>query len=267
MSILFSATYPEKTAAMVLCGSMAKYSFDPDYPWGTGREAFGPFAEFIEQRWGQGDMLSMWAPSRATDEAFKRWWCQYERAGATPSAMRALVQSWVDIDVRRLLPAIRVPTLILNVAGDSACPTAGARFMAELIPGAKFVEVPGVDHMYFGDAGDRILAEVEEFLTGARHQAEVDRVLATIMFTDIVASTERAARMGDRRWRELLESYYGAIRRQLRSLRGREVKTIGDGFLATFDGPARAIRCACAIREELRRLGIEVRAGLHTGEC
>jgi class 3 adenylate cyclase len=171
-----------------------------------------------------------------------------------------------EMDVRHVLPAIRVPTLVLHSAGDRTLPVAGSRVLAERIPGARFVELPGIDHVPWGDDADAIVDEIEEFLTGVRHGPEPDRVLATVLFTDIVGSTERAAALGDRRWRDLLEGHHEVVRRELGRFRGREIDTTGDGFLATFDGPARGIRCARSVSEAVRPLGIEVRAGLHTGE-
>ncbi len=209
----------------------------------------------------------MWAPSRADDPQFKEWGARFERLGGSPGAAVALFRMAAEIDIRHVLPAIRVPTLILHRTGDQAVPVMESRYMAEQIPGAKYVELPGMDHIWFVGDADAILNEVQEFLTGVRPAPEPDRVLATVLFTDIVGSTERAAELGDRRWHDLLDSYYGLARRELDRFRGREIKTTGDGFLATFDGPARGIRCACAVGEAVGQLGIAMRAGLHTGEC
>jgi class 3 adenylate cyclase len=186
--------------------------------------------------------------------------------GSSPAANVALLRMNAEMDIRHVLPAIRVPTLILHSAGDRVLLPAGSQFLAEHIPGARFVELPGIDHVPWGDDGDAILDEIEEFLTGVRHGPEPDRVLATVLFTDIVGSTERAAALGDRRWRDLLEGHHDLVRRELGRFRGREIDTTGDGFLATFDGPARGIRCARAVSDGVRALGLEVRAGLHTGE-
>ncbi len=172
-----------------------------------------------------------------------------------------------DYDVRHVLPVIRVPTLILNRSGDQATPVGGARYLAEHIPGAKYIELPGDDHFPGVGDIDAILEEVEEFLTGARHGPELDRILATVMFTDIVGSTERAVELGDHQWRDLLEQHHSLVRSELNRFRGQEIDTAGDGFFATFDGPARGIQCACAIRDSVSSLGITIRAGLHTGEC
>jgi class 3 adenylate cyclase len=172
-----------------------------------------------------------------------------------------------DIDVRHVLPAIRVPTLIIHNAGDLVVPVEASRYMAGRIPGAKYVELPGVDHVPYAGNADAILEEIEEFLTGVRHGPDPDRVLTTVLFTDIVGATSRAIELGDRRWRDLLDAHHALVRERLVRFRGREIDTAGDGFLAAFDGPARAVRAACAIVEGVKRLGLEVRAGLHTGEC
>jgi class 3 adenylate cyclase len=194
-------------------------------------------------------------------------WSKFQRAGASPAMGRAVIAALFEIDVRDILPSIRVPTLILHRKGDLVAPVEGARLMADRIPNARLVEFEGTDHVPFTGDFDPMLDEMEEFLTGTRHVRPLDRVLATVMFTDIVDSTRRAADAGDRRWRELLERHDELTRRQLARFRGREVKTLGDGFLATFDGPARGIECACAIRDGVGPLGFQVRAGLHTGEC
>jgi class 3 adenylate cyclase len=207
------------------------------------------------------------APSVAQDERFRRSTARYERLCMSPRASSITAAATMERDLRAVLPSIRVPTLVLHRAGDRAFPVGHGRYLAEHIPGAKYVELPGEDDLcYVGDT-EPMLGEIEEFLTGVRPVPEIDRVLATVLFTDIVGSTERAATLGDRAWRALLDTHHGIVRRELERHRGREVDTAGDGFLATFDGPARAIRCACAIRDGVRSLGIEIRAGLHTGEC
>jgi len=267
MSCLFAATYPERTSALVLYGSYARRSWAPDHPFGmTGVDYEARMAR-MEREWGGPMGVDIWAPSAVSDEAFKQWWANYLRLAASPGAMLAVMRMNREIDVRLVLSAVRVPTLVLHRIGDRLTPVEQGRYLAGHIPGARFVELPGDDHLpWFGDV-DAILDEIEEFLTGVRHHAEADRVLATVLFTDIVASTERAAAIGDRGWRALLDSYYAAVRRELARFRGREIDTAGDGMFATFDGPARAIRCASAITGAVRQLGVEVRAGLHTGEC
>jgi class 3 adenylate cyclase len=224
------------------------------------------FLHAIGEHWGTGQSLPHFAPSLAADPSFRRWWARHERLGASPGAAMALMRMNSEIDVRHVLPAIGVPTLVLHRTCDVTVDVEAGRYQAAQIPSAKYVELPGVDHPPFVGDAEPILAEIEEFLTGARPVAETDRVLATVLFTDIVGSTERAAAVGDRRWRDLLGAHHTAVRRALERFRGREVDTAGDGFLATFDGPARAIRCAGTIVEAVRSLGLEVRAGLHTGE-
>lgn len=267
MCLLFAATYPERTSALVLYGSSARFTYASDNPWGWPSSAMSGILEQLEQTWGEGASLAQFAPSAADDPAIRDQWAHLERAGASPAMARALVETAAETDARHVLPAIRVPTLILHRTGDLVVSVEASRYMASQILGAKLVELVGDDHLPFvGDVG-AILNEVELFLTGARHPEEVDRVLATILFTDIVGSTECAARLGDRAWRELLKQYYGAAREALERFRGLEVDTAGDGFFARFDGPARAIRCACSIREAVHSLGIDIRTGLHTGEC
>ncbi len=267
MSALFAATYPERTAALVIYGTFAKRIWDPEYPWAPSSEERQRWYRLLEEGWGGVADLETLAPSVARDERFREWWASYLRMSASPGAALALARMNTQVDIREVLPSIRVPTLILHRTGDLDVDVGGARYMAQRIPNAKYVELPGADHLaWVGDA-DAILDEVELFLTGARQSVDSERVLATVLFTDIVGSTERAAALGDRRWRDLLEAHYALIRRECARFRGREIDTAGDGFLASFDGPARAIKCACAIVEAARRLGVEVRAGLHTGEC
>ena len=267
MCALFAATYPERTNALVMYGTYAKRIWAPDYPWAPTPEERQRFFDAIATGWGGVVDLSTLAPTVANDQRFARWWAGYLRAGASPGAVLALARMNTEIDIRHILPTIRVPSLILHRTGDLDCGVGGGRFIAGQISGAKYVELDGVDHLPFVGNADAILDEVEEFLTGVRHVPEPDRVLATVLFADIVGSTERAAALGDRRWRDLLQSYQTLARRELERHRGREIDTAGDGVLAAFDGPARAMRCACAISDAVRALGIEVRAGLHTGEC
>ena len=266
MCALFAATYPARTTALITAGSYARRTWSPDYPWGVRPEQHRQFMEHCQREWGGPVGLDERWPSAAKDERVRQWWARLLRMGASPAATVALLQMNAEMDVRHVLPAIRVPALILHSIGDRILPVGGSRFMAEQIPGAKFVELPGVDHVPWGADEDAILDEIEEFLTGVRHGPEPDRVLATVLFTDIVGSTERAAALGDRRWRDLLEGHHDLVRRELGRFRGREIDTTGDGFLATFDGPARAIRCARAVSDGVRALGLDVRAGLHTGE-
>jgi len=267
MSLMFSATYPERTAALVLCGSFASTKAEP---WSVSEEGWNRFLQQVELHWGEGVLVPFNAPSRKTDEAFIQSFARLERASASPGSILALMRANYAIDVRHVLPAIQAPSLILHRVGDLTVPVECGRYLARHIAGARYVELPGDDHLLqaFEPAVlDQVIDEIEEFITGARSGPESDRVLVTVLFTDIVGSTERAAAVGDRRWRELLEGYLGAARRQLERFRGREVDVAGDGLFAIFDGPARAIRCACAIRDAVRPLGLELRTGLHTGEC
>jgi pimeloyl-ACP methyl ester carboxylesterase len=265
MCLMFAATYPQRTSALILFGSFASMRNEP---WGVTREALDRFLGQLDAHWGEGVLLRLNAPSRSNDAAFLQWFARIERAAASPGSVLALMRANYEIDVRHLLPTIQAPTLILHRAGDALTPVRAGRYLAEHIPGAKYVEIPGTDHMVLDQETQDIIAdEIEEFITGTRHHLEPDRVLATVMFTDIVRSTERAAELGDERWRELLSSYYAVLRKELTVFRGHEVNTAGDGLLATFDGPARAIRCAGSVREKMRPLGLQVRTGLHTGEC
>lgn len=267
MCVLFAATYPERTAALVTFGSYARLLATADYPWGRSAESHEAGLEQIRSGWGNSPVgLDTRAPSRRNDQAFRDWWTRYLTRSATPKAALAFTQMNALIDVRDVLPAIRVPSLIMHSAGDRQLNVEGSRYIARQIPGAKYVEYAGDDHLPWAGDTDAILGDIEEFLTGARHAAEPDRVLATVMFVDIVRSTERAAEIGDRKWRNLLEAFYALVRRNLERHRGREIDTAGDGFFGTFDGPARAVRCAQGIGNEVSALGIAIRAGVHTGE-
>jgi class 3 adenylate cyclase len=261
MSMLFAATYPERTQALVLYGTYAHF-----HTWVLPPDRFAQFLEKIEASWGSGASLSAFAPSKVSDERFKQWWARFERLGASPSAVIMLMRMNSQIDVRHVLPVIRVPTLVLHRAGDTRVNVEGGRYLGAHIPGARYVEMPGSDHVMWAGDVDQPADEIEEFLTGSRSEPEPDRVLATVLFTDLVDSTRRAAEMGDRRWRALIEAHDEVVRREIARFHGREIKTLGDGFLATFDGPARAVRCASAITGAVHDLGLEVRSGVHTGE-
>jgi pimeloyl-ACP methyl ester carboxylesterase len=267
MAILFAATYPERTTALVTFGAFACRIRNAEYPWAPTREQRQQSIEIIQRDWGGEVDMSDLAPSLAHDDAFRRRLSTYLRLSASPGAALALSRMNTEIDVRNVLPAIRVPTLILHRTGDLDANIEEGRYIAARIPNAKFLELPGPDHLpWAGDQGE-VVDEIEEFLTGIRPAPELDRVLATVLFTDIVGSTERAASLGDSAWRDMLEQHHASVRRELTHFRGQEITTTGDGFLATFDGPARAVRCAVAIRDRLHESGLEVRAGVHTGEC
>ncbi|HJQ06145.1 MAG TPA: adenylate/guanylate cyclase domain-containing protein [Nocardioides sp.] len=266
LSILYAATYPERTSALVLYGAMARSTWAPDYPWATPAEDLLEASLEMTPYLYEGAMIEVMAPSLQDDPQAVETFAKFQRYGATPAMLAQSYLMFMDIDVRAVLPSINVPTLVLHRKGDRAVNHHGAAWMATQIPGARYVELPGIDHtMYAGDA-DAVIDEIEEFLTGVRRAVEVDRVLATVMFTDIVGSTMLASEMGDRAWRDLLDQQNTVLRRELARFRGVEVKTLGDGMLATFDGPARAIRCGLALVEAVKPLGIEIRVGLHTGE-
>lgn len=266
MSVLFAATYPQRTSALILYGTYARRMWAPDFPWGRAEVELAAILERMERDWGRDLDLDLWAPSIAKDPDARRAVATYCRHAASPGAAATIIRLTEQLDVRHVLPVVRVPTLVMHRRGDRVTRVEQGRYLAEHIDGAKFVELAGDDHMPWVGNGDAIIDEIEEFLTGIR-PSDTDRVLATILFTDIVGSTEHAIARGDRRWRELLERYYSIARRELARFRGREIDTAGDGLFAAFDGPARAIRCASRVRDEVRSLGIEVRSGLHAGEC
>ena len=266
MCMLFAATYPERTVALVTYSCFAKRIWSPDYPWAPTPEARAKEYEFVEREWGNQMDLARYIPSKMHDHDFVRRLATYFRYSASPSAAVALLRMNTQIDVRHVLPAIGVPALILHRTGDLDVNIEEGRWLASQIPGARFVQLQGDDHMPWAGDQDSIVDEVQEFLTGIRPPRDIDRVLATVLFTDIVGSTERMARVGDKAWTECLDRHHAVVRRELASFRGREMNVAGDGFFATFDGPARAVRCALSIQDAARQLGIEIRAGLHTGE-
>jgi class 3 adenylate cyclase len=266
LACVFAATYPDRTTALALYGAVVKWVSTPDFPWAHSAEVLEWAIQEAEDHFGQGPPLKLWAPSVAEDPLVKRWWGEHQRLSSSPGSIRAMMEvSWAT-DIRAVLPTISVPALVVQRRDDIIINVEQGRYLARAIPGAKYVELPGRDHLLFYGDMAAITDEVEQFLTGERHEREVERVLATVLFTDVVGSTEHATRLGDRRWRDLLSQHNAVVRAQLEKFRGREVNTVGDGFLATFDGPARAIRCAAAIRDAVVPLGIEIRAGLHTGE-
>jgi class 3 adenylate cyclase/pimeloyl-ACP methyl ester carboxylesterase len=264
MSILFAATYPERVTALVLYGTGARGRGAPDYVCGYGWErGLLELGKIADQEWGQGRSLAQFASEVAEIPRMRQMWGRWERLGASPRGAKQLTEMVLDIDVRPILETLQVPTLVVHHTGDRAIPVESGRYLASHIPGARYWEQPG-EHL-FGDV-DALVGEIEEFLTGARPARVRDRVLATVMFTDMVSSTERTASLGDRAFGDLLDRFRAVVRDQLQDYRGREVDTRGDDFLATFDGPARAIRCARAIGDAARPLGVDVRSGLHTGE-
>ncbi len=264
MAALFAATHPERTTALVLYEAMARMSWAPDYDWALRpeeREAR------LQQSWGDGSRISALAPKSSSNPRVRHWFARLERLAASPGTAAKLLRTNAEVDVRAVLPSIQAPTLVLHRGGDRFIDPRHSRYLAEHVPGARFVELPGEEAITFGMDSDPLLDEIEEFLTGARPAVNGERILATVMFSDVVDSTARAAELGDRRWRDLLGSLNSTMGRELVRFRGRAVTTMGDGLLATFDGPARAIRCATSIREAARaQFGLEVRSGLHTGE-
>ncbi len=257
LAILFAATYPQRCREMVLYGTFARSS------WITA-ELLQAYLRYTDQAWGSGRSLPMWAPSRQNDTTLQQWWGRFERLCASPAAAMAVVRMVSQIDISDILSSVHVPTLVIHCTGDTLINVEHGRFLAEHIPGARLLELPGEDHLFF--LHERIGEAIEEFLTGSISAAESHRVLATVLFTDIVGSTAQAEKLGDQRWHNLLDAHHTTVRRELARSRGHEIKSLGDGFLATFDGPARAVRCACAIAEAVRPLDIQVRSGVHTGE-
>ena len=268
MSILFAATYPDRVQALVCCGGLARSTQDVDYPWAAPAEALLESGlEFVIPHWGEGAMIDLAAPSQADNPESRAFFARMERASASPGMLVALAQMFLELDVRDVVPTVHAPTLILHRRHDRLVNVRHSRWLAEHMPNARLVEIPGDDHILWTQHPEVAFAEIQEFLTGTRYAPEPERILATVVFTDIVDSTRTAAELGDRRWREALERHQRTVRSALDRFDGHEVKTIGDGFLATFDGPARAIRCAQAILDSSEELGVHVRAGVHTGEC
>ena len=266
MAILFAAAHPERTRALVLWGTYSRMTVAPDYPIGIPADLLYQSAAHLEPTWGTGVGLGAWAPSLARDPSAREAFARLQRLASSPGAAMALMSSYMDIDVRPALPLVHAPTLVLHRIGDRMIALAHGRYVAEHLQNARLIEIEGSDHFFWTENPDQILEEAEEFLTGTRTQAEPDRVLASVLFTDIVASTDRAGQLGDKRWKVLLDQHDDLARRQVERHGGRLIKTTGDGILATFDGPARSVRCARAISDGAQALGIEIRAGVHTGE-
>jgi class 3 adenylate cyclase len=264
MAIMFAATHPERTSALVLINPTARYRQADDYPHVLSDEEVAALQATFRDQWGTGAALSAFAPSLAGDVRFVRWLARCERLSQPPQEAYSRARVAAEVDVRHLLGSIRVPTLVVARAAWRG--REASRYVAEHIDGARYVELPGEDLFFFVGDTAPVLDAIEEFVTGRRSSHDVDRVLATVLFTDIVRSTDQLAGMGDRRWSELLGTHDGLTRAELERFRGREIETTGDGFLAVFDGPGRAVRCACAIRDAVRAIGIQVRVGLHAGE-
>jgi class 3 adenylate cyclase/pimeloyl-ACP methyl ester carboxylesterase len=266
LTAVFAASHPERVTSLILIGGFARMTRDADYEWGAPQDVASEFNRRVAETWGDNAwLLQLWAPTVADDPVVQDHWNRMLVVGGTPATAIAWLQLIQATDIRGTLPAIGTPTLVLHRTDDRIIPVDHGRYLGEHIPGARYVELPGADHLWWIE-GDDFLDEIESFVTGSTVSYEPDRVLATVMFTDIVDSTARAAELGDRRWRDLVEEHDRLVRAHLERYRGREVKTLGDGFLATFDGPGRAIRCASEVREAVRSVGLEVRAGLHTGE-
>lgn len=265
MSMLFAATYPERVDSLVMHACYPCLRWSEDYPFGRRAEDQAQLLDAVEKGWGGPVGFDIRCPSRVGDERHRQWWARWLRLSATARTAKAILSMNYDIDVRHLLGSVRVPTLLMHGAGDRAVSVENSRYMAQRMPHARLVEFPSADHTPW--LVDGLTEEIEEFITGAKSAPEPDRVLATVLFTDIVGSTEKDAALGDRNWHDVLDAHHAIVRRELARFRGREIDTAGDGFLAMFDGPARAIRCARAIAQAVRALGIEIRAGLHTGEC
>ncbi|MCH9053521.1 MAG: adenylate/guanylate cyclase domain-containing protein [Proteobacteria bacterium] len=262
LAALFAASHPDRCQALVLHGAFAKFT-----SWFPTQDELDAFFDYVREKWGSGDNMALFSQSRKEDQAYRMWWGRRERAAASPSTAIALMKMNSEIDISGILPAVRVPTLVIHRSNDTVVDIDGGRQLATLIPHAQFLESPGKDHTpWTGDDVDALAERIEEFLTGSKPAERSDRVLTTVLFTDIVESTARAEALGDRRWRDLLEAHNKVVRAELERFRGSEVRFTGDGFLTTFDGPARAIRCGLAIAEGVRPLGIDVRIGLHTGE-
>ncbi len=262
----YAATHPESVSALVLINAGARWLRDDDYPWGLPADKLDAFIAVQEARWGTGVNLEVVAPSHAADARLRRWFGLKERLGASPAAAMAYYRWLSEGDIRSVLPAIRVPTLVIHTSGNRQWRVGHGRYLAEHIPGARYLELDSDEHLLHLDNADEIADAIEEFLTGARHTPTLDRVLATVLFSDICGSTERAAELGDRAWKGLLDLHDALVHEELERFHGRRVKSTGDGVLATFDGPARAVECARAISRALADVGIEVRIGLHTGE-
>ena len=267
MCALFAATHPERTISLITIGAYAKWIRTDNYPYGAERDVAEKWFQQVENEWGGPIAIDFTTPSLANDEKHRHWYAKFHRSSASKTNAIALLKMGADIDLRAVLPTINVPTLVLQAKGDLTNSLESGRDFASRIANAKLVEMEGIDHVPWGDSSETIIGEIRNFLGEERNAHVTDRVLTTVLFTDIVDSTRLANDMGDEKWSDLLEGHHEAVRRELDIFRGQEVKTTGDGFHATFDGPARAVQCAAAIRESTRQMGLNVRIGIHTGEC
>lgn len=268
MALLFAAAHPERTESLVLVNAYARLSRAPDYPWGVPPHIQEKVIAILEEEWGRpsSPSIDIIAPSLSDDQGVRQWWARLERLACSPGMAVTMQRAMYEYDVRHILPAVTVPTLVVQTTGDRMVRPELGHYLAEHIPGAVHKEFPGDHWAWVGEFGEGVLSAMQEFVTGTTRVPDADRVLATVLFTDVVGSTERASAMGDRAWAEVLDDLDALVVRQVERFRGRLIKSLGDGHLTTFDGPGRAIRCAAAIRDAVRSLGIEVRAGLHTGE-
>ena len=267
MCALFAVTYPERTQALVMAGGYARKRYAEDYPIGISDEEIQGFFDTLSREWGGPIGLEYIAPSMATNPKFRSWWAKFLRGSASLTTASEISRMGYEIDIRHLLASIRVPTLVLHATRDRSTGIEHGRYLASSIPGASLVELDTEDHLPATGCPEQIITQIGRFITGRHEAHDVDRVVATVLFTDIVDSTRLAAELGDTPWRDLLEAHHATVRHELAVHRGQEVKSTGDGFHAVFDGPARAIRCGCAIREAVSRIGVSVRVGMHTGEC
>jgi pimeloyl-ACP methyl ester carboxylesterase len=266
LAMLFAASHPQRVTSLVLINTGARLVRGPDYPWGLTDDEVEHFLRRTRETWGTGGIADVFSPSASSDERYRQWWARYQRMGSSPGRSTTMARLVFAVDVRNILSTIHVPTLVIHRKDFRFFPVELGRYLGEHIANAKYVELPGADgFIYLGDT-DAVLSEVEEFVTGARRSPEADRILATILLTDMVGSTDRAARLGDQRWRAVLDTHDDIVRTQLKQFRGRLHRATGDGVLATFDGPARGIRCAQSLRDALREAGIDIRSGLHAGE-
>ena len=269
VSALFAATYPQRTVALVTFGIFAKRKYTVDYPWAPKDEDRGSFYKTIEEEWGNAEKMGFeWImPSMADNKNYCEWFARYLCSAASPGAALALARMNTEADITNILSSIKVPALVLNRTGDKDAKIEEAKYIADRIPGSKFVELQGNDHLFWVGDSYSVIAEIEEFITGVRPNEVFDRVLSTILFTDIVSSTKHLSNKGDKEWMEVLSQHNQLVRKVISRFNGREIKSTGDGFLATFDGPSKAIRCAESIREEVKILNIQITAAIHTGEC